>query len=139
MCCAVISRPRGRPVPAPSPPRCRVSTSHHGSAGQSSTTSSSVQTTRPGAQGSSSGSIPLAAPTASATILAGDGNLTSAHTPSPPCAPAPRWCDRRWVTHRSTPRAGTAMISAANGSASGVVSSVDSASTSASACSARWT
>ena len=38
-----------------------------------------------------------------------------AHTPSAP-APRPRTCDSRWLSHRSTPLAGTRTSSAANGS-----------------------
>ena len=66
-----------------------------------------------GAHGSSS-----VVPVISAISECGFLNSTPAHTPSAP-APRPRTCDNRWLSHRSTPRAGTRTSSEANGSGSG--------------------
>ncbi len=54
----------------------------------------------------------------SSSSLAGFGNTTLAQTPSP--STAPRTCESRCASQRSTPFAGTATMSGANGSAGGV-------------------
>ena len=77
-------------------------------------------------------------PVISAIKEAGLRNEIPAHTPSP-LSPAPRTCDSRWLSHRSTPRAGTRTNSSANGSGRGLASSVPSPPTSRSVRSARWT
>ena len=60
-------------------------------------------------------------PVSSATSERGNRNSTPAHTPSPlPSPDVPSRCESRWLSHRSTPRAGTSTSSVANGSSSGV-------------------
>ena len=117
-------------------PRCRPRVTHHGSAAQRSTTSSSTHASRCSAHGSSRGSTPVPTASASATTRAGDGNSTLAHTPSP--VDVPNRAASVCVIHRSTPLDGTATTSGVNGSSGGVASSAPSPRTSASARSARW-
>ena len=113
--------PRRSAAPAVAParrpsskcPRWVASVLHHGSSRLSSITSSSGQTMASGAHGSSS-----AVPVISAISECGFLNSTPAHTPSAP-EPRPRTWDRRWLSHRSIPRAGTRTSSVANGSSSG--------------------
>ena len=100
--------------------------------GCSSITSSSGQTIASGDHGSSS-----AVPVISAISECGLRNATPAQTPSAPL-PRPRMCDSRWLSHRSTPRAGTSTSSSANGSGSGSASSAPRPSASRSVRSARW-
>ncbi|SLJ48217.1 Uncharacterised protein [Mycobacteroides abscessus subsp. abscessus] len=56
--------------------------------------------------------MPVQAASASATSAAGDGKRMLAATPSRPPADTPSTADRRWVSQRSTPLAGTATTSA---------------------------
>ena len=60
-----------------------------------------------------------AVPVISAISECGLRNATPAQTPSAP-SPRPRMCESRWLSHRSTPFAGTMTSSSAKGSASGV-------------------
>ena len=106
---------------------------HQGSPRLASTTPSSGQTSASGAHGSSSGRART-----SATSDRGERNSTPAQTPSSP-TPAPRRCESRWLSQRSTPLAGTITSSEANGSASGLPSRSARPSTSRSARSARCT
>lgn len=110
----------------------------HGSSRLSATTSSSGHTERAGAHGSVLGSIPPATASAAPMIVPGKGHSTLAHTPSWPPGLVPRWSDSCWVSHRSTPRVGTATTSAVSGSSSGVARSWPSMATSPSARSERW-
>ena len=68
----------------------------------------------------------------------GKGKSMLAHTPSARPGVAPSRADSRWVSHRSTPRVGTATTSAAIGSSSGSTTTSPRAATRASARSARW-
>ena len=95
-------------------------------------TSSSGHVMASGDQGSSS-----TVPVISAISEPGLRNDTPAHTPSPR-RPRPRTCESRWLSHRSTPRAGTSTSSSANGSGSGSASRAPSPSASRSVRSARW-
>ena len=65
-------------------------------------TPSNGHTIRSGSQGSSR--------SLSSSVVTSDRGLTNrtpAQIPSPPRAPTPSRCDSRWVSQRSTPRAGT--------------------------------
>ncbi len=107
-------------------------------AAHSSTTASSGHTERSGSHGSSAGSIPDAAATASVTSRCGEGNSTLAQIPSARPGRAPSTEDIRCVSQRSIPRVGTATTSGANGSAGRQRESSASASARASARTARW-
>ena len=96
-------------------------------------TSSSGQTSPSGAHGSSSRVRAARRP-----ATAADRNRTPAQTPSPRAPGVPSRWDSRWVSHRSTPLAGTTTTSWANGSSSGVDSRSPSASASRSVRGARW-
>ena len=99
----------------------------------SSMTSSSGHASRSGLHGSSA--------SRSSSIDTSEWGVTKstpAQTPSPPRPPTPSRCDSRWVSQRSTPRAGTTTTSRANGSGSGVTSRSARPSASASVRSAVW-